>query len=131
MPRHCRDCRAWNPSPDDPLEGTCAYLPRDDAGQWSGEPLSGKIGLQVVFYFTPPKRARAAQRAAMLADEEYPRIAQQKLDKYLRIVVDSLVGTVCTEEKQIVLMTARAAYGETEHGVVEVGRVLFAADIAA
>lgn len=44
--------------------------------------------------------ALATQRAAMLADEEYPRIAQRKLDKYLRIVVDSLVGTVCTEERE-------------------------------
>lgn len=75
MPRHCRDCRAWNPSPDDPREGECAHLPPDDAGRM---PLTGCFS----WCNRPPRRARKREKASLLAFRRELRAKDLRLAKH-------------------------------------------------
>ena len=79
--------------------------------QWTKPPLSGPIGLELIFEFTPPKSASKKTKAAMLAGEIH-HTTKPDLDNLEKFVKDCFNEIVWLDDRQVWFCVKQKRYGE-------------------
>lgn len=80
------------------------YVKRSASVQWTDEPLSGPVFVQVFFTIPRPKSVSEKKRP-------YP-IVGSDLDNYIKSVLDACNGVLWDDDKQIVSIKAEKSYGK-------------------
>ena len=103
----------------------------EQAAQLVTQPLSGPVGVRVVFVFPRPKaHHRSGKHSHELRDDApYWHVSAPDLDKLQRAIGDALAGVVLVNDAQIARWLVRKTYGSKPQALIEIEQLDRPADV--